>query len=281
MGTQQTATTFDQHAAVYDLLIDWPRRLANEEPFYRRLFAEVGVRRLLDAACGTGRHAAMLHAWGLQVEAADVSPGMIAECRRQFGEPPGLRWVVRSFDQPWTHDATSSPLDASRPSRVQGQLADTGGPFDAVLCVGNSLALASDIDTMDRAMGRLIAALRPGGALIVQVLNLWSLPEATTIWQKCRRVAHAGGDHVLLKAVRRIGDRGHVDFVDLRLDGASAEPRYDAAEFLGIEVDDLVGAARSQGAARVDLFGSFKGEPYDRDRSPDLIVVCRREIAPT
>src|SRR5512147_2226208 len=128
--------TFDEHAAVYDLLIDWPKRLANEEPFYRRLFERVGARRVLDAACGTGRHAAMFHAWGLRVEGADLSPEMIARARAGSGEPEGLRWTVRGFDQP-----------VERP-----------GSFDAVVCVGNSLALAPDLQTVHRALAQLFAA---------------------------------------------------------------------------------------------------------------------------
>ena len=34
-------------------------------PFYRDLFAEAGVRTVLDTACGTGHHAEMFHSWGL------------------------------------------------------------------------------------------------------------------------------------------------------------------------------------------------------------------------
>jgi hypothetical protein len=61
---------FDELTRVLDELIDWPKRLASEAPFYRGLFDRVGVRRLVDVACGTRRHAALFHSWGLQVQAA-------------------------------------------------------------------------------------------------------------------------------------------------------------------------------------------------------------------
>lgn len=51
------------------------------EPLYYALFEQRGVRRALDAACGTGQHAAMFHSWGLHVEGADAGPTMIERCR--------------------------------------------------------------------------------------------------------------------------------------------------------------------------------------------------------
>ena len=111
--------TFNQLADIYESMIDWPNRLAAEGPFYRRWFEEIGVNRVVDAACGTGHHAAMFHDWGLEVEGADLSPRMIDKAKAAFGEPAGLRWAVRGF---------GDPIPAA-------------GSWDAVVCVGNSLAL--------------------------------------------------------------------------------------------------------------------------------------------
>ena len=55
---------FDDLTDIYEAMIDWPKRLANEGPFYRRWFERVGVQSVVDVACGTGRHAAMFHSWG-------------------------------------------------------------------------------------------------------------------------------------------------------------------------------------------------------------------------
>ena len=112
---------FDHLTDIYDAMIDWPKRLAAEEPFYRQWFQQVGATRVLDAACGTGRHAAMFHAWGPEVEGADISQAMIERARTTFGELPGIRWAVRAFDQlvdaPGTWDAVV----------LRGQFAGLGG----------------------------------------------------------------------------------------------------------------------------------------------------------
>jgi SAM-dependent methyltransferase len=131
---------FDELTQVFDELIDWPKRLANEAPFYRGLFDRVGVRRLVDVACGTGRHAALFHSWGLQVQAADLSPRMIALARNLFGEPAGLQWVVSGFDQS----------------------VELAGSFDAAVCAGNSLALAPDLAVVEATLCQMLAAVCEG-----------------------------------------------------------------------------------------------------------------------
>jgi len=245
---------FQDLADLYDALIDWPKRLANEEPFYRELFGRVGVRRVLDAACGTGRHAALFHSWGSHVEGADLSPGMIARCRQQFGESDSLRWIVRAFDEPIV----------------------TPPPFDAVLCVGNSVALAPDAATVARAVRQMLSATRAGGVCVLQALNLWHLPDGPCVWQKCKTV-HVGADqHLLVKGVHRAGSRGFVDLVDLTITPSGATPRYDSGAFLGLEAAELTSVARSAGARAVQCYGSFQRAPYEREQSQDLIVVSEK-----
>jgi SAM-dependent methyltransferase len=250
-------TLFDQDPEVYDALIDWSARLKNEERFYHRLFERAGVKRVLDAACGTGRHAAMFHSWGLDVEGADVSAAMITYCRRRHGESPRLRWAQRSFAE--AHPAA--------------------GTFDAVLCIGNSLALALDRDAVRQSVAAMLAALRPGGVCIIQVLNLWRLPEGATTWQKCRRVTIGGTDRVLIKGVHRSGARGFIDLIEVELVDGHVRPRFAERSFLGIESTDLQEAATAAGGDTPELLGSIAEEAYRRERSADLILVCRRKSA--
>lgn len=258
---------FELDPATYDALIDWPRRLAAEEPFWRELFATVGARRVLDAACGTGRHAARFHEWGLAVEGADVEPAMIAHARSAHGTPPGLRWTVRSFTDP-------SPPP----------------PFDIVLCTGNSLALVPDTGTLWTAVAALYGAVRPGGALVLHVLNLWRLDEGPVTWQKCVRLANSDGTRVLLKGIHRAGGRAYISFVEMRLpaggatDHPGAAPQPIAATthntpLLGITRDELEAAVRAAaGAAPLELaaFGGWARSEYDARTSPDLILLARR-----
>jgi SAM-dependent methyltransferase len=251
-----SAATFDDLTDLYDALIDWPQRLANEEPFFRRVLAEAQAKSLLDVACGTGRHAAMFHAWGLRVEGADVSPNMIGRARAAFGEPPGLGWAVRGFTEP------------------AGAPRDSPAGFDAAVCIGSSLALAPDLAAVRQAINRMFACLRPAGVVIVQLLNLWRLEDGPCLWQKCLRTTLPQGEVLALKGVHRSGGRGFVELVVLRPSGGPPLV-CESLPLVGIEAPDLEEAARHAGASQVQLLGDYHGHPYDRARSIDLVMVAR------
>ncbi len=255
------AQAFEEFADAYEAMIDWPKRLANEEPFYRRVFERVGAGRVLDAACGAGRHAAMFHSWGMQVEGADVSEAMIRRCREAYGESETLRWVVRGFQEP----------------------PEEPGAFDVAICTGNSLALAPELVTIELAVRRLIEAVRPGGAVVLHVLNLWRLGEGECVWQKCVRTDLGGGDSLIVKGVHRCGTRGYVDLVVADLAGAAGggeagaakvPMRADSARFWGLQAGDLERMAIQGGASSVEVFGDYAGGGYDPAGSADLIVVA-------
>jgi SAM-dependent methyltransferase len=242
---------FDDLTNVYEAMIDWKKRLGHEEAFYRKAFEEVGARRVLDAACGTGRHAAMFHSWGLDVEGADISPAMIARAKASFGEPEGLRWSIRSFE------AAAAP-----------------GGFDAVVCVGNSLALVGGKDAVERGIAAMMSAVRIGGVLVVHVLNFWKMEDGRCIWQKCLRVRIAGDEVTVIKGVHRAGDRGFVEL--LVVDGETRIARAQSVPFLGLEAAELERILRQEGAAEVSVFGGYAGQPYSRGESDDLVIVAKK-----
>jgi SAM-dependent methyltransferase len=244
---------FDDMTDIYEAMIDWDRRLGNEAPFYRRLFERAEAHSVADVACGTGRHAAMFHSWGLRVEGADISPAMIERARANFGEPPGLRWAVRGFDQPF------QPRE----------------PFDAATCVGNSLALARDMAAVEGAVREMFAAVRQGGVVVLHVLNLWRLPDGPVRWQKCKRAALERGEVLIVKGVHRSGSGGYMDLVVAPLD-APTQMQAESVAFLGVEAEQLEQIARKAGASSVQLLGGYNDQPYDRNGSEDLIVVVER-----
>jgi SAM-dependent methyltransferase len=318
-GWVTVQTMFDELADVYEAMIDWPKRLAHEGPFYRRLFDRLGAGSgcekmgtgsvlprenvageacrtvpvpissgsVVDVACGTGHHAAMFHGWGLRVDGADLSPAMIDRARSKFGQPDGLRWVVRAFDEP------IAPAE----------------PFDAAVCVGNSLALAPDTATVQRAIRQMLSAVRGGGAIVIQVLNLWRLPDGPCVWQKCQRAVLPGagkGDRhhlperpfgcfaqmvpvpfsgpfsgpgenqvLILKGVHRCGTGGYVELI-VADPAASAIVRSESTAFLGLDASELERMARDAGAKRIAFLGGYGDQPYDRQESVDLMMVAEK-----
>jgi len=246
------ARLFDDLSAVYEAIIDWPRRLANEEPFFRQVVERLGARRVLDTACGAGRHAAMFHSWGLEVEGADLSPAMVARAQAAFGESDRLRFVVRSFTEP----------------------VGSTEPWDLVVCVGNSLALAPDEASVEQALVHMLAATKPGGAVVLQVLNLWRLPDGPCRWQKLQRLTLGHSDLWIAKGVHRNGNRGYVDLLVAPLAAEAAPPYTESIPFLGLEARSLESMCGRAGATHLQCFGGYQEQPYDPAQSSDLLLVA-------
>lgn len=240
---------FDDLTDIYEAMIDWPRRLANDEPFFRRLFEQYNVKKLVDVACGTGRHAAMFHGWGLDVLGLDISTNMLERARNLFGESDRLKWGLQNFDQP------IEPL----------------GYYDAALCLGNSPALAGSVEAVGRLVGNMLAAVRPGGVVVAQVMNVWKLPDGPCIWQKIVR----DQGRLILKGVHRCGERGFVELIVGSLEEQDGI-KTDTFQFLGLRPEELQTSALEHDADEVIFFGNHQDQPYQPKSSPDLIMVARK-----
>lgn len=134
-----------------DELIDWDKRAAGEGSFFYDLLRRSGAWRVLDAATGSGFHAAHLYKAGFDVTACDGSPTLVDRARRNF-ERLGVDVPVHRCD--W------QALDA----RVLGK-------FDAVLCLGSSLGQVFDKEARIAVMKRFRQMLKPGGLLLIDQRN--------------------------------------------------------------------------------------------------------------
>ena len=119
--------------------------------------------RVIDVACGIGVDAAALARRGFDVSASDASEEMAAVARRRLDElGVGPDRIVTTE---W----------ANLPAHFRPE------SFDAVYCVGNSLAHAPDATAMLLAFEAFRTLLVPGGVLVVDSLD----------WE----IVHAGGSH--------------------------------------------------------------------------------------
>jgi SAM-dependent methyltransferase len=138
-------------ARIYDLLYtgtgikDYPA----ESDALRAIIQESspGARTLLDVACGTGAHLAILRRW-YEVEGADLSPEMLEVARARLRDVP-------------LHVADMRTLDLPR-------------KFDAVTCLFSAIGYVTEPAEMWSTIQRLANHVAPGGVLIV---DGWVRPE--------------------------------------------------------------------------------------------------------
>jgi SAM-dependent methyltransferase len=250
----QPATSFDLDPEFYAQLIDFDERLAREGPFLQQHLDHAPGKRVLELACGTGHHAVALTEWGYDVTATDASPPMIDYCERTHGEAPQRRWTG---------------LDLEQLDRLPDQ-------FDAIICLGNSLALLSDEAKVDDVLTQIAAHLAPGGVCIMQVLNLYRLPDGELVWQRVRAMTLHGRDYLIVKGIHRCGDCGWVNIVQLDQAALSDLSQCRSTPLLGLAPTELEPAATEAGLTDVQFFGNYAGAPFDIATSGDLIMVARR-----
>ncbi len=243
---------FDDMTDVYEALTNWPKRLENETPFFRKWFDHAKAKRVADVACGVGYHSKMFHSWSLEVLGVDANPLMLQRAREVQGDAPGMTWVEGRYEEPFAEPAS----------------------VDVAVCIGNSLALAIDGATAGRAAKQMLDAVRPGGVCIVSVLNLWRLPDGPCVWQKIIRAKLKQGSSLIVKGVHRCGDRGYIEVVVGVEEDATPVLRSHSVPFLGLTADTLKDAATQAGAHEVKFFGGYKDQPYDPATSTDLIMVA-------
>lgn len=163
-----------RHAALYDLFYaDKP--YAAEVEFVHGLFGEIAdepVRRLLDVACGTGRHALQFHRQGYEVVGTDVAEDMLG-C---------------------AHVAAAAAAAEVRFERQDMRALDIPGPaFDAAVClfdaVGHVRTNAEIRDVFDGVRRHL----RPGGLF---VLEFWHAAAILAHYEplRIRRFETSDGD---------------------------------------------------------------------------------------
>ena len=253
-------------ASDYDTFVNWDARLARELPFFRRLFAEVGVRSLIDVGAGSARHAIAFAEQGIAVDAVDPDDSMLAQAEAN---------VVDAADR---IAASGGELRLVRGGF--GELVALGlGAADALTCTGNALPHVAGIAGLREALADFHAVLRPGGAVVLHLLNHARLlsGKPRVIPPIIREVPE--GTRVFLRVVDYPdgGEFLDFDFVTLTRDSDGV---WDVASrcspHTALPLDVLSAELSAAGFEGIEAFGAHDGHAFDAAEDESVIVVARR-----
>lgn len=186
---------------------------------------------VLELGCGSGALTRHLLAAGLRVIATDASPDMLALARDALGASADLRRLTLPGD----------PLP----------------PADAVVSVGHVLSYLPDASAVEMALAAAADALRPGGVLAIDILDLdygqiragerpFAMVEAD--WAIITEFSAPAPDRFVRDATTFVPDgagawrRGHERHENVLVD-TSALPALLAAHGVRAEVGTAFGAA--------------------------------------
>jgi len=257
-----------RHALVndYDTFVNWDARLARELPFFRALFEEAGAKSVIDVGAGSARHSIAFASWGMAVDAVDPDDSMLASAETNVAA------------------AANHIAEAGGELRLlRGGFGDLAGlglaDADALTCTGNALPHVKGIAGLREALADFSAVLRPGGVLVLHLLNHDRLlaTKPRSILPVVREVAE--GTRVFLRVVDYPAEGGEFlgfDFATLVRDHAgewTVASRRSAHTI--ITTATLTAELKAAGFERIELFGGHdRRELTNADES--LLAVARK-----
>jgi SAM-dependent methyltransferase len=185
-------------------------------------------RRLLDVACGTGRHAEAFGAAGIEVVGIDRSADMLAIARRRLPRAA----VVRG-------DMTTLP-NLVREASV-----------DAAVCLFDSLGYADSPCGVAATLSGMACAVRPGGIAVVEAWNA----DAMAAFEPLRERRLTSGEVRVSRTAIDASRRRAV--VEWTLHRPGLPDCYERHENRFFDADELCGLMEAAGLQRVRVTDGF------------------------
>jgi SAM-dependent methyltransferase len=262
---------YDDFSADYDRFVDWDGRLAAEMPFIERCLEAAGTQRVLDAACGTGRHALALAERGYEVVGTDGSAGMIEQARANASAAGrgDMRFVVAGFGEL----ARTLSLDAGKTPDTE----QIKPRFDAVLCLGNSLPHVLTPADLAVTLEDFSTCLHTGGLLLIQNRNFDAVLANRDRWMGPQ--SHLEGENEwLFLRFYDFDPNGLLTFNVVRLKRERASDwaqDISSTRLWPITEHELGPAVLEAGFDDIRLYGGMRGAPFRPNSSSNLVLAAR------
>jgi SAM-dependent methyltransferase len=243
-------------APAYEMLAS-PGRIVKEIDSLEISLRAVGAVRILDAGCAAGFHSIELSRRGFRPTGIDLSRAMVRAARaRAAAEGRPIRFTVKDLKE--AHRAA-------------------GGPFDAVLCLGNTMASIHTPAERRRAFRAFRAALRPGGLLTLQLRDLASV-QRTGFEFPTRSLRRGSEEWILLRRQEPIDRK--IRFTSTLLYRPRADSPWETRTSTSLVEAVPMTAWRSDletaGFSRIRLATDLRGTPRRGRGAADLVIFARR-----
>ncbi len=220
--------------------------------FFRSLFVENQVQRVLDCACGIGRDLPLFHSLGCQVYGSDISEAMLTQAQKNLSacdydiplKKADFRELPRHFDR----------------------------QFDAVVCLSTSLPHLLEETEVIRALTSMREVLRDGGSLVLsQGMCDRQLKERPRFIPVINT-----RDFSRVFAIEYFDETLRINVLDLFHSENEQDFKVCSFEYRIILQDDYERLLTQAGYSERQYYGDYRFDPYDKERSNRLLVVARR-----
>jgi len=198
--------------------------------------------KLIDIACGKGRHAKYFNQKGMDVVGVDLSPNSINTAKKD--ENKNLQFLAHDMRENYKEDT-----------------------FDIVTNLFTSFGYFEDNKDEQKAINAMASNLRKEGLLIIDFMNAkkvianLALNEQKTI------------DGIQFDITRKVKD-GYI-LKDIRITDEKKEQQFQE-KVKAITLADYSEFITNAGLKIIDIFGNYKLNDFDEEISDRLILICKK-----
>ena len=198
--------------------------------------------KLIDIACGKGRHATYFNSLGLDVVGVDLSPNSIASATKNANST--LQFSVHDMREVYQKNN-----------------------FDIVTNLFTSFGYFEDNTDEQKAINAMATNLKSGGFLVIDFMNVKKVI-ANLIASEQKMV-----DGITFDITRKV-ELGHI-IKDIAItDGA--EKQHFQEKVKAITLTDYSEFISIAGLKIIDIFGNYKLEVFDERIADRLILICKK-----
>jgi len=255
-----TIDNFNINAEIYDLQVNWEKRLSREKDFFANLVKKSKAASILDIGCGTGHHARFFSTLVPEVVAADPAADMIEYARKNTPGSKNITFIVEGLEK----------LDKIKP-----------GPFDLVTCLGNTLAIIGTRKKVKKALKNTAKKLSPGGTAVFQFLNYnYEMLEANRYYPP-KVFEKDGKAYSFVKHFEYGKTKTRVDFIITVFNGPELEGFFVNTSYLcTLKAALFKKIALNAGFKDVKFLGPDGRSPFDAKKHISLYAICGKKPGP-
>jgi len=198
--------------------------------------------KLIDIACGKGRHATYFNSLGFDVIGVDLSPNSIASAKENKNTT--LQFSVHDMREVYQENN-----------------------FDVVTNLFTSFGYFEDNKDEQKAINAMASNLKLGGFLVIDFMNVEKVI-ANLVLKEQKTI-----DRITFDISRKI-EAGHI-IKDIQItDGAIKQHFQEKVK--AITLADYSKFISATGLKIIDIFGNYKLEDFDAITSDRLILICKK-----
>jgi len=198
--------------------------------------------KLIDIACGKGRHAKYFNQKGMDVVGVDLSPNSINTAKK--GENKNLQFLAHDMRENYKEDT-----------------------FDIVTNLFTSFGYFEDNKDEQKAINAMASNLRKEGLLIIDFMNAKKVI-ANLVLNEQKTI-----DGIQFDITRKVKD-GYI-LKDIRITDEKKEQQFQE-KVKAITLADYSEFITNAGLKIIDIFGNYKLNDFDEEISDRLILICKK-----